>query len=88
MQTYSVDFEPGWDDWFGKLDKAVRQHIMNKIAQLRTGIHGRHLRHGLPFFVEEVGGYRIAYTADEKTKNRRIYFAGSHKDYEKWYKQQ
>ncbi|OIO23571.1 hypothetical protein COT30_03570 [Candidatus Micrarchaeota archaeon CG08_land_8_20_14_0_20_49_17] len=88
LQGYSVGYEPGWDKYFSGLDKSVRQRLFNKIVQLRTGICGRHLKHGLPFFVEEVGGYRIAYTSDEKMKARRVFFAGSHKDYGKWYKSQ
>ncbi len=84
--AYSLDYAPGWDKCFSKLDYTVQERIYKKILHLKAEIKGRHLQHGLPFFVEEVGGYRIAYKTDENAKTRKLYFAGSHKDYEKWYR--
>jgi mRNA-degrading endonuclease RelE of RelBE toxin-antitoxin system len=45
----------------------------------------RHLKHGLPFYVEEVGQGRIVYQVGSDTIFVIRCFA-SHKDYEKWYK--
>ena len=87
-EKYAVEFAPGWREYFDKLDTSVQARVFKKIRQLETGFPGRHLKHGLDFFVEEVGGFRIAYKSDEALKIRKIYFAGSHKDYEKWYKSQ
>ncbi|MEK6924106.1 MAG: hypothetical protein AABW54_02625 [Candidatus Micrarchaeota archaeon] len=87
MQAYEIEYEPGWDKYFTKLDQSVQERILNKIVQLQTGIQSRHLKHGLPYFVEEIGAYRLVY-AEEEPRMRVIIFAGSHKDYEKWFKSQ
>ena len=65
------------------LDKPVRERLIRRIARMGNEPAGRHLRHGMGFFVEESGQYRIVYTCDCGVKS--IYFVGSHKDYEKWY---
>lgn len=88
MAAYRVEYEPGWDKYFEGLDASVQERIFKKILQLQAGIQGRHLKHGSPYSVEEVGGYRIGYKSDDLTKIRRVYFAGSHKNYEKWFKSQ
>lgn len=88
MDAYEIKYREGWDEYFEKLDATVQARIYKKIQQLKTGIASRHLQHGLPYFVEEVGGYRIAYKTDEATKTRQVCFSGSHKDYEKWFKSQ
>ncbi|OIO25009.1 hypothetical protein AUJ14_05210 [Candidatus Micrarchaeota archaeon CG1_02_55_22] len=88
MDSFEINFEPGWDKYFAKLDHPVQERILKKIMQLQSGIQSRHLKHGLSFFVEEIGGYRIAFKSDDTAKKRKVYFAGSHKDYEKWYKSQ
>lgn len=86
LDTYELEYEPGWDAFFSKLDKTIQIRIYKKILQLKGPVRGRHLQHGLPYFVAEVGGYRIAFSSNEKAGKRMIYFAGSHKDYERWYK--
>jgi len=67
-----------------EMDASARNRIIKRIARMRGQPPGRHLRHGLDFFVEEVGQYRIVYTFEEDKKI--IYFIGSHKEYEKWYR--
>jgi mRNA-degrading endonuclease RelE of RelBE toxin-antitoxin system len=47
---------------------------------------GRHLKHGLPYCVDNVGQGRIIYTFDNDTLFIIRCFA-THKDYEKWYKE-
>ena len=57
-----------------------------KVMALSSLSKARHLKHGLPFFVVEAGQYRISF---EQRKNMRIIvFAGTHKQYERWYKEQ
>ncbi|MDO8340312.1 MAG: hypothetical protein Q7T16_06675 [Candidatus Burarchaeum sp.] len=65
------------------LDASVRERIIKRIARMREEPSGRHLQHGVDFFVEEVGQYRIVYRCRENRK--LIYFIGKHKDYESWY---
>jgi hypothetical protein len=48
----------------------------------------RHLKHGLDYFVVETGQYRICFKAGERREVKVIYFAGTHKDYEKWVQEQ
>ncbi|MEW5996241.1 MAG: hypothetical protein AB1657_01455 [Candidatus Micrarchaeota archaeon] len=81
---YALEFDEGWEEYFGKLPSEIKVRILKKIEQIKQGLPGRHLHHGVPIFVEEVGQYRICYSQDEKRKTRKIYFAGDHKDYEKW----
>ena len=78
----------GTDDTLQRLDRSVQIKIYKKLSRLaRPELVSRHLQHGKPHFVEEAGGWRIAYIQDEKKMERRVVFIGTHKDYEKWYSQ-
>jgi len=46
----------------------------------------RHLKKGARFFVDEIGQNRIIYRVFEENKKVRFYFAGNHKEYERWCK--
>jgi len=46
------------------------------------GLHSTHMQ------VEELGQYRIAFYQNEETRTKEVYFVGTHKQYEKWYKEQ
>ena len=83
---FELIFAESWDKFFSKLDNSEKQKIWKKIQQLKTLPKARHLKHGLPFFVLEKGQYRVCF--EEKQKTRTIVFAGTHKQYEKWYKKQ
>ena len=84
--NYSVIFHEEAKRRILALDQSVRKRILNRIARMKTEPAGRHLRHGLPYFVAEVGQYRIAYEVDEETKRRIIQFVGDHKEYSEWYR--
>lgn len=84
MGEYSLDFADGWDFYFWKLDKSMRDRVWKKIQQLKLIPHSRHLKQGLDYFVSEVGQYRIAYKINEDKKTKILYFVGDHKEYEKW----
>ncbi|HIH19932.1 TPA: hypothetical protein HA244_01550 [Candidatus Micrarchaeota archaeon] len=58
MESYSLRFDEGWDKHFKKFDASIQEHLMKKINQLRQPLNHRHMKQGLPYFVEEVGGYR------------------------------
>lgn len=85
MVEYALEFEPGWDFFFNDLDAAVKAQLWKKIIQLKQPLKHRHLKHGAPFFVEEVGGCRVAFKVFEDRVVKRVYFAGTHKQYRKWY---
>ena len=84
--TYFVGFHEDAKKQLLELDFSIRQRLIKRIARMREEPYGRHLKHGLPYFVEEADQYRIVYTCDEKKKEKIIYFVGLHKDYEKWCK--
>lgn len=81
---YSIEFDENWNEYFNRLSSEVQRRIWKKIAQIETGLPGRHLHFGADFFIEEVGQYRIAYKSFEDKKVRRFYFVGDHKEYERW----
>lgn len=89
MPPYDVLFEEDAERTLEKMDKPVRQRVLKKAVQLENDDStSRHLRFGSPCFVEEVGGYRIAFVKNDKEKQKRILFVGDHKQYEKWYRSQ
>ena len=79
---YSIDFIEEWDKYFSKLDKSEKAKLWKKIQQLKELCKVRHLKHNLPYYVVESGQYRIGF--EQIKKNRRVMFAGNHKQYEKW----
>lgn len=83
---FEILFAGGWDRHYSKLDFSEKEKIWKKIQQLKMLEKARHLKHGLPFFVLETGQHRICF--EEKQKTRTIMFAGNHKQYQKWYKEQ
>ena len=46
----------------------------------------RHLKYGEPFFVDEVGQYRIVYEINNEEIVILVLFIGKHKDYENYLK--
>jgi mRNA-degrading endonuclease RelE of RelBE toxin-antitoxin system len=90
-KNYRLLFHKTWDGHFQKLDASVQRGIFKKILQLQQDdnpVPARHLRHGLPYFVMEVGQYRVCFKRDESEKEIKLFFAGKHKDYEKWLMEQ
>ncbi|MFH0817291.1 MAG: hypothetical protein V1909_01520 [Candidatus Micrarchaeota archaeon] len=85
---YTLDFADDWDVYFKRFDKSVQGKITKKILHLKQPHSSRHMKHGLPFLVEDVGGYRIVFIVIEKEMMKRIEFVGTHKQYEKWYREQ
>ena len=83
--SYSVGFHEDAKKRLLALDLSIREKLLKRIARMQEERTGRHLRHGVTFFVIEVGQYRIAYYCDEKKKEKVIHFVGDHKEYRKWY---
>lgn len=86
LAEYTFKFHEDWDSYFKRLDLAIRDKVLKKLEQLRHAHPSRHLGHGTPIFVEEVGQHRICFGIDETQKMKTFYFVGDHKEYEKWYK--
>ncbi len=81
-----IKYVDGWDRFFLKLDNSEKGKILKKIEQLSTLKTARHLKHGVPNFVIESGQFRVCFR--EESKTRFVLFAGNHKQYEKWLKNQ
>ncbi|MBI2598459.1 MAG: hypothetical protein HYW50_04655 [Candidatus Diapherotrites archaeon] len=79
---FELHYADGWDVFYSKMDSSEKQRIWKKIQQLKALETARHLKRGLPYFVVESGQCRIAFK--EEGKKRTVYFAGNHKQYEKW----
>lgn len=84
LESYRLDFKPGWDCHFKDFDKNVQQRILKKFEQMKQPLAARGL-HSSRYRVEEVGGYRIAFIQGDSERVKHIHFVGSHAQYEKWY---
>ncbi len=85
---FELEFDEKWDEYFLSLDKSIQIRIYKKIKQIKHGLSSKHMQKGLPYFKENVGQYRITYVEFSETKIRRLYFVGTHKEYEKWINEQ
>ncbi len=86
IDLYDAEFDQEWTAYFQSLDKGIKEKIAKKIGKILAYPAKKHLKKSL-FFVDEVGQYRILYRIFEENKRVRFYFVGTHKEYEKWYKQ-
>lgn len=83
---FSIKFHPYWEKYFCILSKDVKIRVLKKIKSISVSPKSqRHLRFGLPFYVSELGQYRITYKILGKENKIIFYFVGDHKEYEKWY---
>jgi mRNA-degrading endonuclease RelE of RelBE toxin-antitoxin system len=82
---FEVVLDTEAEEQFNLLDKTQKERFGKKISKLQELIKTRHLKHGLPFFVVEVGQYRICF--EQQQNLRKIRFVGTHKQYEDWYKE-
>jgi len=69
------------------LDKPIRERIKKKLETMRLISPTRTLKRHAETWVQDVGGYRIMYLADFKSKTKTIVFIGDHKEYERKYMQ-
>ncbi len=69
-----------------KMDRAVLDKFDKHFDKLSGMSPGRHMKHGLPYCVDNVGQGRIVYSMDGDTIYIIRCFA-THKEYEKWYKE-
>ncbi len=83
---FKVECADGWGHCFARLDNSIKRQIARKIDKLAFPINARHLLHGLPYFVVQVGQYRIVF--EEIGATRILLFVGDHKQYEMWLAEQ
>jgi len=86
ITMYTRDYDEKWPEYFEKFDRALKERIAKKIKKILESPQKRHM-HKISFFVVEMGQYRLAYRIFEENRKVRFYFVGTHKEYEKWYKQ-
>ena len=82
---YDIQFYENARRQILEIDASVRERLLKRIERMQQEPPGRHLQFGLPYFVIEVGQYRIVYKYYEEKELKIIYFIGTHKEYEKWY---
>ena len=75
------------DKIFWKTWTHTQIRVVRKIAKILKYPRKRHL-HIPVFFVVEIGQYRLTYRVFEETGEVRFYFVGTHKEYEKWCREQ
>ena len=69
-----------------EMDNSVYLDFIHHLRKISEIPFQRHLKHGLPFYVEEAGQGRIIFTIDNDIISILRCFP-KHKEYEKWYKQ-
>ena len=83
---YTLDYDPDWDGYFQDVSDEIKKRFLKRREKYRnfptTGF--RHSKHGLPYFVDEIGQYRICFISDEERDIRTFCFIGKHKEYEKF----
>ncbi|MFH1391318.1 MAG: hypothetical protein ABIH20_03345 [Candidatus Diapherotrites archaeon] len=69
-----------------KIDNSLRQQFIKHAEKIFKSPFKRHLKHGMPYFVEEVTKQaRLIYNFEEETLYIIRCFK-NHKEYEKWFK--
>ncbi len=81
---FEIKYIQGWDVYFAKFDNSIKIRILKALERLKFKSTTKHLEYELPFFVEEVGKYRIAFKHDSASNVKEVYFVGDHKQYDKW----
>lgn len=79
----SFTFKDEARDQLKALDGSVRSHFWKHILKISRLPPRRHLKHGRPYFVDNVGQGRITYGYEDGLLIINGCFA-THKDYDKW----
>jgi hypothetical protein len=87
LSPWKLAFKDGWDRHFKKFDPETQRRILKKFEHMKQPLQARGLNASRAV-VEEVGQYRIAFYQNEEKHEKEIHFVGTHKQYEKWYKEQ
>ncbi|MFH1588448.1 MAG: type II toxin-antitoxin system RelE/ParE family toxin [Candidatus Diapherotrites archaeon] len=87
IPIYKSFYDEDWPKYFSKLDNTLKERVVKKISKIIEFPKKRHLGKKAKFFVDEIGQHRIIYRVFDETNEIRFYFVGSHKEYEKWFKQ-
>jgi mRNA-degrading endonuclease RelE of RelBE toxin-antitoxin system len=84
---YDIKYKPEYIKRLAKLEIKIQIRSKKVTDKLKQAKKRRHLKKGNPYFVENLGQYRILYKLYEDEKIIELLFIGTHKEYEKYYKQ-
>ena len=87
LSSWKLAFKEGWDKHFKKFDSETQKRILKRMEHMKQPLQARGLNASRAV-VEEIGQYRIAFYQNEEKHEKEIHFVGTHKQYEKWYKDQ
>ncbi|VVB74965.1 Uncharacterised protein [uncultured archaeon] len=79
---YLIEYSSKWFKFWDNIPREERERISKKLLELKEKKSFRHLKLGSPYFVLEVGQYRVCFIEEES--KRILLFVGNHKEYEKW----
>ncbi|GEM_PF-545262 len=87
MITLKVTYSPYFFNSLDKLSLELRKRFIKKIEKIKqVDISRKHLKYGLPYFVEKItNSSRLIYKIEKDILIFVICFK-NHKGYEKWYK--
>jgi len=85
--TLKVTYSPYFFNSLDKLSLELRKRFIKKIEKIKqVDISRKHLKYGLPYFVEKItNSSRLIYKIEKDILIFVICFK-NHKGYEKWYK--
>lgn len=83
---YTLRFDEDWSKYYKKVPPDIQKRFKKRLKKYETfpTVSFRHAKHGVEFFTDEIGQYRVCFASDENSKIRRFYFIGDHKEYEKF----
>ncbi len=84
---YCIDFDSAWYGFLSAVPLEVQRRFAKRLDKKYVSHPAagfRHAKFGVPYFVDEIGQYRVCFKSDEHAKTRRFYFIGDHKAYERW----
>lgn len=83
---YALEYDQDWSIYFENVPPDIQQRFLKRREKYSNfpSFAFRHEQHGVEYFVDEIGQYRVLFTSDESTKTRRFYFIGKHKEYDKF----
>ncbi len=83
--SFKIEYSPNFFDSLDEFPKDLQKRFIKKIEKVKQeDISRKHLKYGLPYFVEKITtSARLIYKIEGKTLIFIDCFK-SHKDYEKW----
>ncbi len=83
---YTLKFDGEWGEYFRGVPPNIQRRFkrrMGKYENFPTPAF-RHAKHGVRYFIDEIGQYRVCFISDEDERVRIFYFIGNHKSYGKF----